>query len=157
MRNKKTTYKVYAGYYEVYVTTHVLRRPFTLISTHRKLSTALRAAEKHDVSVIYDTALRNQVATHYDTTPEQLQGLNFFNDNEQLQWMHFFDGKEQSIDNGLAEITLDNLNRELNVQPCAADALDMANYMAHREKISHRKALALIEGLTYAQLKPMFA
>ncbi len=144
MRNKKTTYKVYAGYYEVYVTTHVLRRPFTLLSSHRKLSTALKAAEKHDVSVIYDTALRSQVATHYDTTPEQ------------LQWMHFFDGKEQSIDNGLAEITLDNLCRELDVQPCAADALDMANYKARHEKISLKKALTLTKGLTYAQLKPIF-
>ena len=144
MHKNKTTYKVYAGYYEVYVTTHVLRRPFTLLSTHRKLSTALRAAEKHDMGIIYDTALRGQIATHYDTTPGQ------------LQWMHFFDGKEQSIDNGLAEITLDNLSRELDVKPGAADAIDMANYKAHREKISLRKAFALIEGLTYAQLKPMF-
>lgn len=140
----KPIYKVYAGYYEVYVTTHILRQPFTLLSTHRKLSAALRAAEKHDVNVIYDTALKDQVADLHTMTPEN------------LQWMHFFDGQEQSIDNGLSERTIDKLSRELDMRPSAADFIDMANYKAHRDKISTRKALVLLKGLTYAQLKPMF-
>jgi len=144
MPKQTTTYNVYAGYYEIYVTTQTLRRPFTLQSTHRKLSAALRAADRYDVSVIYDSALRDDVAASYDMEPEQ------------LEWMHFFDGSKESIDNGLTEVTLDNLSRALDTKPCAADLTDMANLKALREKISIKKASALISGLTYAQLKPLF-
>lgn len=44
---------VYAGYWEVYISTQQLPAPYVLQSTHRKIECALRAAEKYDVHIIY--------------------------------------------------------------------------------------------------------
>lgn len=39
---------LYAGYYELYITDKQLNRSYTLISTHRTVANAERAAEKFD-------------------------------------------------------------------------------------------------------------
>ena len=44
---------VYAGYWEVYISTQPLPAPYVLQSTHRKIERALETAEKFDVSIIY--------------------------------------------------------------------------------------------------------
>jgi len=44
----KKTYYLYAGYYELHISAHKLSEPFVFISKHRKIDTAIRAAEKFD-------------------------------------------------------------------------------------------------------------
>ena len=44
----KKTYYLYAGYYELHISAHKLNEPFVFISKHRKIDTAIRAAEKYD-------------------------------------------------------------------------------------------------------------
>lgn len=44
----KTTYYLYAGYYELHISAHKLSEPFVFISKHRKIDTAIRNAEKYD-------------------------------------------------------------------------------------------------------------
>lgn len=64
MRNKDANkYYLYAGYYELWISNKRLRAPLALISWHKSLEAAQRAAEKYDdwATVILDADLLPEI------------------------------------------------------------------------------------------------
>lgn len=137
-------YNLYAGYHELLISKRTLRRPYARLSTHRFLRTAIEAADRYDEIPVIDRDLRREAAAHYfGNTIMQ----------EDLRNIPIFNARKNDIANGLTPYTLDGLKRRL---PCAIDGLDrrdVVNYLALKKGITTKKALALIDGKSYGDVK----
>lgn len=135
----KKKYYLYAGYYKLYITDKLLRRPYTLLSTHRSFPAAWKAAEKKDPEegVFVDMSLRN------DSTALFHMASNA---------MPVFDGKSRSIENGLSDYTLDRAFDTPDCQPTAQCLTDYTHLLHVKGGLSLRRSRSLCQGKTYRQL-----
>lgn len=141
-------YRLYAGYYELWISTRVLRRPLVAVSSHRSLAAAVQAAERFDpdAAICFDESLREEAGVYYidefGLGPEDLRLVTF-------------DGKEYDVALGLSDVTLDNLRRGFDRKASPCDLRDIVNYLHARTRQAARRLTALCEGRTYRDLLPI--
>lgn len=76
-------YNVYTGYYEIYVTTKELGKPYGFAGTLDSLDDVEQLMDYYDETMVYDQDIQDEVMsavyglTHYDE--EDLKGINFAN------------------------------------------------------------------------------
>lgn len=136
-------YYLYAGYYELWITDKVLRRPLTLISTHRSFRTAYEAAWKfdEDANICYDTSIREDVGAYFSWL-----------ESDRINDMPFYDGTKYNIENGLTGYTLEGIKLCPDLAPTSQCLSDIINYLHAKAGVSLRRAHALCEGKNYGQL-----
>lgn len=139
----KKKYYLFAGYYELWITDRVLRRPLLLISTHFSFEKAFQAAERYDeeASMCYDTSIRSDVEAYFAHV-----------DSEVISRMPFFDGSDYSIEHGLTDYTVEAVKACPQLQPTAQCLSDIINFLHAKGSVSLRKARALCQGKTYGEL-----
>ena len=141
-------YRLYAGYYELWITTRVLRRPLLELSSHRSLAAAVRKAESidPDAAICFDESLREEAEVHYidefGLSPEDIRVATF-------------DGAEYDIARGLSELTLDNLRQGFDCKASPHDLRDIMNYLHAKTRQAARRLSALCAGRTYRDLFPI--
>ena len=137
----KRKFFLYAGFYEMLITDRRLRRPYSLVSTHRSLEAAEAAAKRFapDKTVVYDQSIKNDV---YNTYPwiEDIDNLPFFN------------GGESAIEKGLSDYTLERLRRKYDCKATFLCLCDIAAWLAIKTGRAMRTISKQIAEMTYAQL-----
>lgn len=141
-------YRLYAGYYELWISTRVLRRPLLELSSHRSLAAAIRAAERTDpdADLCFDESIREEAEAYY---------IDEFGLGPEDIGLVTFDGGELDISRGLSELTLDNLGRGLDCKVSPHDLRDIVNYLHAKTRQGARRLSALCAGRTYRDLFPL--
>lgn len=137
----KRKFFLYAGFYEMLITDRRLRRPYSLVSTHRSLEAAEEAARRNDPdqTTVYDQNIKKDVAEAYP----MLEDINI---------LPFFDGGESAIEKGLSDYTLERLRRKYDCKATFLCLCDIAAWLALKTGRAMRTISKQIAEMTYAQL-----
>lgn len=140
MRKK---YYLYAGYYELWISDRILRRPFILLSTHFSFDAAYDAAERYDTDACkcYDTSIRKDAEAHFE-----------YAGSDAIRQMPFFDGSAYSIERGLTDYTLENARICPDYQPTPQCLTDYINLLHVKGGLPLRRSRRLCAQKTYRQL-----
>lgn len=143
-------YYVYAGYYEVWISDKVLRRPLMYQGWHKSLDAAIVHAESMEPeAVCFDESLRDEVTAYYEFIPW----------DENPDALPFFDGRSYDIRNGLSDLTLEYLKCEAcrDTVPSVDDKNDIVSFLKEKTGVGLKRLYAKYRNFTYGQLRGILA
>lgn len=142
-------YYLYAGYYELWISDKILRRPLTPLGWHKSLRAAVRHAEKSDpdATLCFDRSLMHEVREEFAYLPWQ----------ERDDFFPFFRGENYDIRKGLSDLTVESLTLpctgDCRVSP--EDTTDIARFLQTKTKRSYNSLYADIAGRKYSDVRGM--
>lgn len=148
--NNKTMkkYYVYAGYYEIWITDRVLRRPLQYQGWHKCLDAAIRHAGQADPeAVCFDESIRREVLEHFAYCHDPL--------TDEPCPFAFFDGARYSIANGLTETTGEYFKHAGRYTPRGQDLWDIMQWLHYKTGEGLKKLFLLHGNKTYDELLPV--
>ena len=150
MKTTRRKYYVYAGYYELWITDKILRRPMVYISWHTSLENAIETAETFDpdAAVCLDKDLKDEYISLMSSRLEHLSTENF---DKYIEETAFFNGNDYCIKDGLAECTLICLCKRCNCKLNTHDAVDIANWIQTKTGKPAKRIYSLLVNKTYEE------
>ena len=151
MKRNKKRYHVYCGYYEVWISEKILRRPLSHFGWHRTIEAAYAHAERlQPEAICFDTSLRDEAIEKlfqhcYDPFFDRRPPFPVFN------------GKKYSIKRGLTALTREYFRVAGDCVPSAQDIWDITQWLHHLTGEGVRKLANLLRGKTFDEIAPFLS
>lgn len=145
----KRKFYLYAGYYELLITDRRLGRPFLLLSTHRRLNTAIKTAKRNDpdANIVFDNSIKDEAVDNFID-----ENGDYLEEQEILSCLTFFDGSAYDPTKRLTQYTVDRLRHQFDSKATFQCVQDITAFLAAKTGKAFRTLWGHLYGKTYKEL-----